>query len=101
MKYLSIEYRDFYDVPRAIPVHRGEELFLFDCPFDEKHDEYAAIYTVYLMPEPSPEDPSASWLNISRMAVKTLGHIKVSDVIFDKTRRASIDEESFHAIIPC
>jgi len=37
--WLSIRYRDFYDIPRAVVVEWCDLLYLFDCPFDEEADD--------------------------------------------------------------
>jgi hypothetical protein len=61
--------------------------YLFDCPFDDRADEYPDVYRVYrLSPEASDAVESASWL-----ALANRGEVPAVSVTFDPTRRAAVD----------
>lgn len=47
-----IDYRDFWDVPRAALVQAPSAVLLLDCPFEIELDDYRAEYKVYRVPEP-------------------------------------------------
>jgi len=57
MTWLPIQYRGFWDVPRAFLVERSGDVYYFDAPFNDRADEYADRYSVYRLPRaalPSP-----------------------------------------------
>lgn len=87
----SIQYRDFYDVPRIFLVKHEGRLFLFDCPFDDELDEYSDSYRVYAMPPLSEADLEGSWENLPHLATGLLGTRPVNRVKFDSTKREAID----------
>ena len=88
-----IRYRDFCDVPRIFLAADETGSYLFDCPFDEQLDDYAASFEVFAMPELSEDLLSGSWSDLSRHALRRLGHVPVSEVIFDASRRQEVDLE--------
>lgn len=91
MSWLTIRYRDFYDLPRIfITTHNGE-LYLFDCPFDEDRDDYSDRYTVNQLPPLSEEELQGSWEHLPERAACVLGTVPVAQVQFDTTKRNSID----------
>lgn len=90
---LSIQYRDFYDVPRIFLVNHRGTIYLFDCPFDEGLDEYPDIYKVFVLPPDSCSDLSGSWDDLASHATAYLGDIPVKSVQFDSTRRREIDAD--------
>lgn len=100
MSTLPIEYREFYDLPRAFLVRNGGQCFFFSCRFEDAIDEYASDYSIYLMPDLGPEDISGSWDDLEQRAVRFIGKIPVAVVVFDPTKRRSIDETAFDLIRP-
>src|SRR5258708_37801800 len=97
--FKQIQYRDFYDVPRMFIVRHRDHVFLFDCPFDEGLDEYPDHYSVYLLSPISSEELDGSWTNLSQRAICNLGQIPVNSVVFDPTRRRSIDGGGLDALL--
>jgi hypothetical protein len=97
MPWVPISYRDFYDVPRAFVVsYKGRVLF-FDCPFDEGVDDYPEGYEVYrLSKEGERIAQSSSWERLASYG-RRLGSLPVSEVRFDRTRRAAIDDQALRA----
>lgn len=79
-----IEYRDFYDMPRAMLVQDDAgRRFFFDCPFDEEADEYPDVFVVYLVSEPAwpASIPGPDW--------ERVGSVACRDLRMDPTRRQS------------
>jgi len=91
MSRIPITYRDFYDVPRIFLARHGNQLYLFDCPFDEGLDDYPSHYEVYAMPTLSEQELAGSWEELSQKARTHLGHVSVNAVDFDETKRHDID----------
>lgn len=96
---ISIQYRDFYDLPRIFLLRHEGRLLLLDSPFDENTDEYSAYYDVYLMPELPQETLQGSWGHLRESASRLLGRIPVAAVVFDATRRKAIDTDSLEALL--
>lgn len=93
------QYRDFWDVPRIFLTLMDGDYYLFDCRFDEEKEDFEKEYRVYLMPELTNEDLSASWSNLSDKATRFLGRIAVISVKFDDSKRLSIDESSVTQVL--
>ena len=95
MAWIPIQYRDFYDIPRAFIVEREGKLFFFDGGFDKQADEYAENFRVYqLKPESSKVPESESWQGLADQG-KLLGEVPIGSVQFDPTRRAAVDDSVF------
>lgn|SRR5438046_1164081 len=90
---LTIQYRDFYDVPRIFLVNHRGTLYLFDCPFDQDLDEYPDIYRVFVLPSDPCSDLSGSWDDLASRATAYLGEVPVKSVQFDSTRRREIETD--------
>jgi hypothetical protein len=95
-----IRYRELWDVPRIFFTTFNEQLYLFDCQFDESVEDYPESYQVFLMPTLTDMDYSGSWVDLWRKAVRKIGDVPVSAVRFDPTRRASIGAEVFDTLAP-
>jgi hypothetical protein len=91
MSYTTIQYRDFYDVPRIFVARSTNETFLFDSRFDDLKDEYDTEYTVFLMPMLSDGELTGDWKSLKERAIRLLGTIPVSEVQFDSTKRKQVD----------
>ena len=93
--WLPMRYRDFYDVPRLVAVEYHGRVYLFDSPFDDRLDDYADEYAVYRLPKAevaSLDNPS--WEGLVA-ASEQIGTVKVSDVTFDETGRACLNDSVF------
>lgn len=98
MAQISIRYRDFYDVPRAFVVERAGSLYFFDCPFDERADDYPDRYRVYRLDSAlSPSLDKGSWESLANQG-QFVGEVLATRVQFDPTRRAAIDDSVFDLI---
>jgi hypothetical protein len=92
-RWTPIKYRDFYDIPRIFLAETPEQVFLFDCPFNEEQDEYETTFKVYLMPAVGEQELAGSWKDLPRTATRLLGEIRTSDVEFDPTLRQQVNLE--------
>jgi hypothetical protein len=89
---------DFYDVPRAFVVQHAGSLYFFDCPFDDRIDEYPDRYTVYRLDATlSPALDVGSWEALANKGER-IGDVLTQRVQFDSTRRAAIDNSIFELI---
>ena len=89
--WTPIKYMGFWDIPRIFIVrHRGETI-LFDSPFDETLDDYPDSFKVFLMPSIRDEDLPKDWTTLKTRATHFLGEISVHRVLFDPSKRRSID----------
>ena len=92
MAFTAIRYTEFYDVPRVFVFEHGGALFLFDCPFDERADEYPDHYSVYRIDGRAlPADHQPDWPKLMG-AGRQIGECQVSAVRFDVTRRSAVDD---------
>jgi hypothetical protein len=86
-----IRYLGFWDVPLNFFVRHHGSLYLFDCPFDEKLEDYSLAYQVYLMPEIPEVELPKDWTTLPARAICRLGDIPVTEVRFDPTMRQQMD----------
>ena len=94
-EWIPIRYLGFWDVPRNFFVRWGDQLLLFDCPFDDELDDYPDDYAVYQMPELMLKDIESNWIGLPDKAIRVVGHVPITDVKFDGTRRRAIRSEIF------
>lgn len=88
---LNIRYREFYDFPRMFVADLPGYSVLFDGSFDDTLDDYPPEYTLYLLPPLRDDELGGSWAHLADRATKSLGRIPTASVVFDATRRKSID----------
>jgi hypothetical protein len=99
-RFASIEYRDFWDFPRMFLVRHDGHLYLFDCEFDEEAEDFRDFYKIYLMPEVSDEELSDAWIQLPKKATHYCGSISTQSVIFDETKRHSVDTAVLDSLAP-
>lgn len=87
MPWRVLDYREFYDVPRAILAANDEAVFLFHSPFDEARDEYVDRYDVYRLPESVVSALKGSWVGLEEHAIEKLPSIPVDALPFKFERR--------------
>jgi len=95
-----IQYRDFYDRPRAFFVEWRGVTYFFDSPFVEATDEYSPTYTVYQLSASTDFDRSGDWDDAASHG-KSIGSIAAESVEFDKTLRGRINPEVFDRLERC
>ena len=89
-----IQYRDFYDRPRAFLVEWRGVTYFFDSPFLEATDEYSPTYAVTQLPSSIEFDGAGTWEGIASLG-KTLGSVPVESVEFDETLRDRVNPDVF------
>jgi hypothetical protein len=88
---VAIKYMGFWDVPRIFIARHGGQTFLFDCAFDEGLDDYPDTFKVYLLPDVPDHELPRDWTTLVDRAARYLGEVPVKRVLFDPTKRQSID----------
>lgn len=99
MQWATIQYRDFYDVPRIFITNYQGQLYLFDCPFDDELDDYQDSYRVYHLPALTEAELEGSWKHLPERASRLLGIIPVTEVQFDPTKRARVNTASLSKLL--
>lgn len=98
--WIPISYADFYDVPRAFLVELDGERLFFDCLFDDAIDDYPSEYTVHrLDPGVVRGTEPISWRDLRARGV-ALGRVPTAAVVFDETRRRSVNASVLRARLP-
>jgi hypothetical protein len=84
-----LEYRDFYDVPRAFIIEpQGRMLLYFDCAFDEDRDDYGDAFKVAVLRSTERSTLPKDWRKLELFA--DIGSVPVASVHFDDTRRKEV-----------
>lgn len=99
-KWVSFEYRGFYDFPRTLLLQHLSRWYLLDSAFDDELDEYEESYTVYLLKGGDWADHAkqADWNGFCEQG-KKVGSIKIEEVSFDSTRREKLDGSIFSKLL--
>ena len=96
--WVSMQYRDFYDVPRLVVVEYATRSYLLDTAFNEGSDDYADYYTIYRLPNDAVamlEKPS--WEQLPSVG-EEMGRVRVKDVKFDQTKRQRLNPSLFRRL---
>ena len=80
-------------MPRIFLAETRDRVFLFDCPFNEKKDEYEDTFKVYLMPRLGEKELAGSWKNLPQRATQLLGEVGTAEVELDTTLRQQVNLE--------
>jgi hypothetical protein len=90
---VPFQYVDFYDVPRLILLRYKEHLFLLGSYFDDEKDDYDESYSIRLLPSLVEQQiADSSWKVLEdHLDAPLAGEIAVKDVVFDATKRKSLD----------
>ena len=97
MAFIPIQYRGFYDMPRAFVAEHGGSLFLFDCSFDDSADEYSERYKIYRLHISPDQLPKGSWDSLPTQGT-FIAELATNVLKFDKTRRSFVDDSVFELI---
>jgi len=87
----EIIYRDFWDWPRIFIARHNDHYYLFDCSFNQSQDDYDETYDVFSLPDLPDDALTGSWNHLRAKTISLLGKVPVSEVVFDPSRRRSID----------
>jgi len=90
MTMVPFKYGVFYDVPRLIVLRYKGHLLLLGSYFDENQDEYQDSYSIYLLPSSMEETVSKS-IYEGNVDAKLIGRVLVKSVIFDPTKRKTLN----------
>jgi hypothetical protein len=96
---VKFDYRGFHDVPRMIIFNHGGQKILLDCKFDDSLDEYPATYKVYTLPQQVNEFEERSWELMPMKAVRCVGEIAVNRIVFDRSKRKTIDPSPINELL--
>jgi hypothetical protein len=91
---VPFKYVDFYDVPRFILLKYRGHLFVLANYFDEEKDDYDDNYSIDILPSwVDQKIAESSWkvLEEDIEGRRQLGEIPVKDVVFDQTKRRTLD----------
>ena len=95
---VSIEYRDFYDIPRLFIAERHGVVYLFDGQFSASCDDYPSHFNVFRLSSKIDDvrkEPDWSRLNEQGEHIAVV----LADTIeFDVTRRKSISDRVFDSL---
>jgi hypothetical protein len=95
----AIKYMGFYDVPRNFIARNRGQTLLFDSPFDEVLDDYPDEYKVFLLPAFKDEELPKDWTTLPERALGYLGEVPIDRVLFDQSKRQSIDSAILDELI--
>ena len=98
-EHVPITYRGFWDVPRVFLAHHQGQTFLFDCAFDEQLDDYPDTYKVFFLPDLREDELPKDWTTLRHRALSYVGDLPVSQVLFDPTKRKTIDSRLLDGIL--
>jgi hypothetical protein len=98
MNWVDFEYRDFYDLPRAIAIKVGTYLVFLDSPFLEQKDEYSDEYFVYVLP--SDTDLRGDWRTMALSQARLVGRVPVKSIRFSEDRRSRLDLDCIRELLP-
>ena len=96
----DIRYGEFWDQPRIFYTLSQDRAFLFDCPFDEKLDDYPSKYSVYLLPSVNTAELEKSWPDPKRDSLRLIGTVELTQSAFDPTHRKQVDLDVIRHLIP-
>jgi hypothetical protein len=90
MTETRISYSGFYDAPLAFVACHNDKQYLFWRVFDDTLDEYPDEYEVFVLPDLSEREIGESWSTLPEKAKAYVGKLNLNQIIFDPTRRRSI-----------
>lgn len=90
MTETKIVYSGYYDAPLAFVVSHKDTQYLFWRVFDDALDDYPDEYEVFVLPDLSEEEIRESWSSLPEKAEAYVGKIHLNQLIFDPTKRQSI-----------
>ena len=97
-RWVSMRYRDFYDIPRALVVEWRGQTYLFDCLYDHDIDDYPPEYVVYLLPQEVAEELDViSWTDLGHRGER-VSAVPTADLNFDATKRKALDSTIFEQL---
>ena len=99
MNSTRILYSGFYDAPLAFVTTYENRQYLFLRDFDDELDDYPHEYEVFILPNLSEKEIKESWSLLHEKTVAFIGKISVDRVMFDPTKRESINIDTFERLV--
>src|SRR5437016_2557807 len=96
-----LAYGTFYDVPRGLYVKIGNQVVHLLCRFDDDKDDYLDYYDVHQVPGATTDDFYTGAFYHRRYATEFLGHVNLSEIQFDASRRKSIRSAKLEDLVEC
>ncbi len=97
---VPFKYVDFYDVPRCIAFRYRGTLFLLQSAFDYALDDYPDVYTVFVLPDSVKDSLEvSSWDFLENTPMDCVGHIQISSVEFDPSKRKELDPSCLDDVV--
>ena len=98
---VPFKYFEFWDVPRVITITYRDQHFLLESRFDEAIDDYDEKYAITLVaPGLEQRIMESSWIVLAEIERRPLGTIPVREVVFDETRRKSLEPAFLNKYFP-
>jgi len=72
---------------------------LFECEFSDDLDEYPDVYRVFLLKDVTERELQGSWMQLSEKSQAYLSEIAVKDVVFDETKRRTIEADALERLL--
>ena len=88
-----------YDAPLAFVTTYEDRQYLFFRDFDDELDDYPNEYEVFILPNLSKKEIKESWSLLHEKTVAFICKISVDRVMFDPTRRDSINVGTFKRLV--
>lgn len=98
MQEVKISYSGFYDFPLAFVASYGGRQYLFWRVFNDELDDYPQEYEVFTLPNLSEAEVKKSWSTLPKKANTCLGKVSINQIVFDPTRRNSIESTIFERL---
>jgi len=100
MSSIRILYSGFYDAPLAfVTTYENSQYLFWRGFFDEELDDYPNEYEVFILPNLSEKEIKESWPLLPTKTVAFIGKISMNKVMFDPTRRESINISTFERLV--
>jgi hypothetical protein len=80
--WTDVDYREYWDAPRAILARLGDNWYFFNSRFDDSLDEYIGHYEVWRMPNLTIDQREKSWESIVDLALERLPNIGLNELPF-------------------
>src|SRR6266852_3678230 len=100
MRSTRILYSGFYDAPLAfVTTYENSQYLFWRGFFDDELDDYPSEYEVFILPNLSEKEIKESWPLLPKKAVAFIGKISMDRVMFDPTKRDSINVATFERLV--
>jgi len=100
MTSTPILYSGFCDAPLAfVTTYENSQYLFWRGFFDDELDDYPKDYEVFILPNLSEKEIKESWPLLPKKTVAFIGKISMDKVMFDPTKRESINIDTFERLV--